>query len=319
MEQGKFDISEFHWLMDMLQGIDVGLIVLDRNFNIQLWNSFMSNYSGKDSTRVIGENLFSLFKEIPEAWFRNKVSPVFQLKSRTFTSWEQRPYLFRLRNYRPITGTAEFMYQDVSFVPLVSSNGVVEHIGLIVNDVTDVAVNKLALQDVNTQLERLSQTDRLTGLCNRGHWEELVVQEFRRVTRTGHPCSMIMFDIDHFKKINDNYGHPAGDEVIRQTAAILQDCIRETDVGGRYGGEEFGVLLINTEAEDARIVAERIRESIEALTVTHEAHVIKYTVSLGIAEMSGSMNNHEQLIHQADHALYQSKEGGRNQATVFKG
>lgn len=318
MEQGKFDISEFHWLMDMLQGIDVGLIVLDRNFNIQLWNSFMSNYSGKDSTRVIGENLFSLFKEIPESWFRNKVSPVFQLKSRTFTSWEQRPYLFRLRNYRPITGTAEFMYQDVSFVPLVSSNGEVEHIGLIVYDVTDVAVNKLALQDANTQLEQLSQTDRLTGLFNRGHWEELVVQEFKRVTRTGHPCSMIMFDIDHFKKINDNYGHPAGDEVIRQTAATLQDCIRETDVGGRYGGEEFGVLLINTESEDARIVAERIRESIEALTVTHEAHVIKYTVSLGIAEMSGSMDNHEQLIHQADQALYQSKEGGRNQATVFK-
>jgi diguanylate cyclase (GGDEF)-like protein len=319
MQQGKFDISEFHWLMDMLQGIDVGLIVLDRNFNIQLWNSFMSNYSGKDSTRVIGENLFSLFKEIPESWFRNKVSPVFQLKSRTFTSWEQRPYLFRLRNYRPITGTAEFMYQDVSFVPLVSSNGEVEHIGLIVNDVTDVAVNKLALQDANVQLEQLSQTDRLTGLFNRGHWEELVVQEFKRVTRTGHPCSMIMFDIDHFKKINDNYGHPAGDEVIRQTAAILRDCIRETDVGGRYGGEEFGVLLINTEAEDARVVAERIRESIEALTVTHEAHVIRYTVSLGIAEMSGSMDNHEQLIHQADQALYQSKEGGRNQATVFKG
>ena len=318
MEQSKFDISEFHWLMDMLQTIDVGLVVLDKNYQIQLWNSFMSNYSGKDSTRVLGENLFSLFPEVNESWFRNKLSPVFQLKSRTFTSWEQRPYLFRLKNYRPITGTAEFMYQDVSFVPLVSSNGEVEHIGLIVYDVTDVAVNKLALQDANVQLEQLSQTDRLTQLFNRGHWEEIVVQEFKRVTRTGHPCSMIMFDIDHFKKINDNYGHPAGDEVIRQTADVLRDCIRETDVGGRYGGEEFGVLLINTEAEDARIVAERIRESIEALTVTHDKHSIRFTVSLGIAEMYGTMDSHEQLIHNADQALYQSKEGGRNQATVFK-
>jgi len=128
---------------------------------------------------------------------------------------------------------------------------------------------------------------------------------------------MIMFDIDHFKKINDNYGHPAGDEVIRQTADVLRNCIRETDVGGRYGGEEFGVLLINTEAEDARIVAERIREAIEALTVTHEKHSIRFTVSLGIAEMEGGMESHEQLIHNADQALYQSKEGGRNQATVF--
>jgi diguanylate cyclase len=318
MTSSSFDIGEFHWLMDMLQSIDVGLVVLDQDLNIQLWNSFMTNYSGKDSAKVIGGNLFELFPEIQEKWFRNKLAPVFQLKSRTFTSWEQRSYLFRLRNYRPITGTARFMYQDVSFVPLLSADGEVKHIGLIVYDVTDVAVNKQALQGANTQLEALSRTDHLTQLFNRGYWEETAVREFKRVIRTGQPFSLIMFDIDHFKKINDNYGHPAGDEVIRQTADTLRDCIRETDVGGRYGGEEFGVLLINTEAVDAMIVAERIRSSIEALTVRHEEHAINFTVSLGIAEFTSGMESHDQLIQHADQALYQSKEGGRNQSTHFK-
>jgi len=310
-------MKEIHWLMDMLQSIDVGLVVLDRELNIQIWNSFMANHSGVGNEVAIGKSLFELFEDLPERWLRHKVEPVFHLKSRTFTVWEQRPYLFQFKNYRPITGTAQYMYQNVSFIPLLSADGEVNHVGIIVYDVTDAAVRKLAIESANAQLEVLSQTDSLTQLFNRGFWEESLAREFKRVTRTGQPCSLIMFDIDHFKKINDNYGHPAGDEVIRQTAATLRDCIRETDVPGRYGGEEFAVLLIETAADDALMVAERIRTSIEALTVTHESDNIQFTVSLGVAELDGSMTEHEQLIQCADQALYQSKETGRNFSTVY--
>ncbi len=318
MTSTTIDIKEIHWLMDMLQSIDVGLVVLDRNYDIQIWNSFMASHSGLNPDVAIGQNLFALFEEIPEHWFRRKAEPVFVLKSRTFTVWEQRPYLFKFKNYRPITGAAPFMYQNVTFIPLLSADGEVNHIGLIVYDVTDTAIGKAALEAANDQLETLSRTDRLTGLNNRGHWEESLSQEFKRVQRTRQPCSLIMFDIDHFKKVNDTYGHPAGDEVIRKTAQTLRETIRETDIAGRYGGEEFGVILIDTQAQDALIVAERLRTAIEALTVSYEGNAIRYTISLGIAEQTEEMTDHSQLIECADQALYQSKQSGRNQATIYQ-
>ena len=316
---GKIDIRDLHWMMDMLQSIDVGLVVLDRDYRIQIWNSFMANHSVVGTEKAIGQSLFELFPEVPQQWFKRKAEPVFELRSRTFTVWEQRPFLFRFKNYRPITGSAPFMYQNVSFIPLVSSNGQVDHVGLIVYDVTDQAVGKLALEVANEKLEHLSRTDRLTGLFNRGHWEETLLLEFKRARRTGQPFSLMMFDIDHFKKVNDTYGHPAGDEVIRRTAAALGDCIRETDVAGRYGGEEFAVLLVNTAAADAQVVAERIRTTVEAQTVSHDGRDIRYTVSLGIAEMTGDIQSHEQLIQQADEALYASKQGGRNRVSIYRG
>ncbi|WP_258868088.1 PAS domain-containing protein [Alkalilimnicola ehrlichii] len=181
----KIDIAEFHWLLEILQNVDVGLVVLDSNYRIQLWNSFMESHSGKSSTQVMDRELFELFPEIPEAWLRHKVDPVFLLNNRAFTIWEQRPYLFRFRNYRPITGTAEFMYQNTTMIPLRSSHGKVTHACLIVYDVTDIAVTKLALTEANDQLEQLSRTDALTKLNNRGYWETCLIQEFRRYQRGG--------------------------------------------------------------------------------------------------------------------------------------
>ncbi len=317
MDGQRIDIKEIHWLMDMLQSIDVGLVILDRDYNIRLWNSFMENHSGRSSAHVMGENLFEQFPEIPQDWFRRKAESVFLLKSRAFSTWEQRPYLLRFRHYRPITGTADFMYQNITLIPLTSATGEVEHIGLIVYDVTDMAVGTEALEQANAQLAQLSRTDRLTGLYNRGFWEECLNAEFARYRRTKHPCTLVMFDIDHFKKVNDTYGHQAGDEVIRVTSRTLQDTIRATDIAGRYGGEEFGIILVNTSAENGLILAERLRRRIEALTVETESHRIDYTISLGLAEANVDMDAHTDWIEQADQALYQAKEGGRNRAIVY--
>ena len=129
---------------------------------------------------------------------------------------------------------------------------------------------------------------------------------------------MIIFDIDHFKKVNDTYGHMTGDEVIRQTSEALRQSIRETDVPGRYGGDEFVLILINTKPKDAFILAERLRKKIEALTVTFEGKAIKYTVSLGIAEATPAMQDHKEWLQCADQALYTSKESGRNKTSTHK-
>jgi diguanylate cyclase len=314
----KFDISEFHWLMDMLQTIDVGLVVLDRDYNIRAWNSFMENHSGMKPQEVREKSIFDCFTEIPRLWFTHKTQAVFLLKSRSFTTWEQRPYLFKFKNYRPITGTEEFMYQNITISPLVSTTGEVGHICIIIYDVTDIASNRKQLETANAKLEKLSRTDKLTQLNNRGYWEEQLVREFMRFHRTAGISSLIMFDIDHFKKVNDTYGHQAGDEVIIMVSNTLQDTMRVTDIAGRYGGEEFGVILVDTPRDKALIFAERLREAIKGKTVTHDKATINITISLGVSEINENIPDHKAWLEQADSALYQSKEGGRNRVTVWR-
>jgi len=316
-EAGKIDIHDLHWLMDMLQSIDVGLAVLDQQFNIQVWNNFMENHSGLSSAQSIGKNIFELFPEISPEWFLRKANSVFMLKSQSFSNWEQRPYLFKFKNYRPITGSTEFMYQDITFIPLMSTSGEVTQLGIMVYDVTNTAVNKRELEKANRELERLSRTDGLTKLNNRAYWEDCLQNEYLRCKRTGRDTSVVMFDIDHFKKVNDTYGHQAGDEVIRVVSRTLMETIRTTDIAGRYGGEEFGILLIETNRKDSMIVAERLREKIENTTVIHDNVEIKFTISLGIAEFDPEAKNHTQWLEMADKALYVSKESGRNTSTIY--
>lgn len=304
--------------MDVLQNIDVGLVVLDDNFRVHLWNSFMQNHSARLPPDVLGENIFTLFPELPETWFRRKVQSVTVLGNSAFTTWEQRPYLFRFKNYRPVTGRAEFMYQNCTIIPLTDTRGKVGHICIILYDVTEIATNRLQLQRANHQLHLISRTDGLTGLLNRKTWEESLNHEFKRFARYHHTCSMLMFDIDHFKRVNDGYGHPAGDEVIRQAAAVVKRCLRDTDVAGRYGGEEFAVILVDTDALGALVVAERLREQIEATTVYYEDHVIHFTISLGVAELSSRMTEPTLWIDSADRGLYRAKRAGRNRAFIYE-
>ncbi|WP_230409188.1 sensor domain-containing diguanylate cyclase [Zooshikella harenae] len=317
VDHSLLGFKELHWMMGMLQDIEVGLVVLDHEYRIQVWNSFMENHSGMGPIKVKGQVLFSLFDEIHEKWFRNKTEPVFLLKNKTFTTWEQRPYLFRFRNYRPITGTEPFMYQNITVSPLVSANGEVNHICLIIYDVTDIAINKSGLEKANHQLEELSRTDRLTTLFNRGYWEECLQREFFRFIRTHETSCLVMFDIDHFKKVNDTYGHPAGDAVISTVATKLKDNLRSSDIAGRYGGEEFSVILVNTDSPSALYFTERLRKSIEKTIVTHEGRDISVTISLGIAQIIPEIQDYKVWLERTDQALYQSKQNGRNQSTIY--
>ncbi len=311
------NLKEFHWMMDMLHSIDVGLVVIDRDNRVQMWNRFMANHSGTAASQVIGKNLLSTFPYIPRKWLKKKVDTVITLRNRAFTTWEQRPCLFRFHNYRPITGTAEFMFQNITFIPLVSSDSEIHHIGIIIYDVTDIAVNKGELESANELLAVMSRTDMLTQLYNRGYWEDCLSREFRRYKRTHQPCSLVMFDIDHFKKVNDTYGHQAGDEVIRFTARTLLDAVRETDIAGRYGGEEFTVLLIDTDQAGALYFCERLRKQIEAAQVEFEGQEITYTVSLGICEAEEELEDYQEWLGRADQSLYQAKHDGRNRSVAF--
>ena len=312
------ELNELHWMMEMLHTIDVGLVVLDRDYNIKIWNGFMENHSGLLPREVKGKLLFDLFDEIPEDWFRRKAESVVLLKNKAFTIWEQRSYVFKFNNYRPITGTADFMYQNTTFIPLMSATGQVSHLCLLVYDVTDNATHKKELEKANAGLAILSRTDGLTQLFNRNHWQQCIEAEFKRYIRSQHISSLVMLDIDHFKDVNDNYGHLVGDDVIRHLAKVIREQVRETDISGRYGGEEFVILLADTHAEDSLVFAERLRKIVEESVVIYNDIEIKYTVSIGIAEVDPTYTSVSQWLEHVDNALYQSKDNGRNKVTTYQ-
>ncbi|MFC3944220.1 sensor domain-containing diguanylate cyclase [Pseudomonas gingeri NCPPB 3146 = LMG 5327] len=312
------DLNEFHWLLAIVQSIDVGVVVLDRDYCVQVWNTFMENRSGVQPKDANNQSFFDLFPDVDREWFSRKVESVATLGTPAFTIWEQRPYLVRFKSYQPITGLEDFMYQNTTLLPLRSTDSEIRHICLVIYDVTDVATNRHQLQAANAQLQTLSSTDRLTGLYNRGHWEESLKVAHARHQRHGNPTSLVMFDIDHFKRVNDTYGHQAGDKVIEQVAQLVREHVRDSDVAGRYGGEEFGVVLSDTDKAGGRFFAERLRKAVEALEVLHEGQVICFTISLGVADLSRPSVTHADLIAWADQALYTSKKSGRNCVTVYE-
>lgn len=151
------DIAEFHWMMDMLQVVDVGIVVLDRDYRVRVWNAFMESHSSMLPSEVQEKVLFELFKELDEDWFRNKCRPVFDFRGRAFITWEQRPYLFKFPNYRPITGTEDFMYQNITLSPLTNTVGQVDYLCMMIYDMTDVASNKKRGEELEVSLNELRE------------------------------------------------------------------------------------------------------------------------------------------------------------------
>ncbi|HAG28239.1 MAG TPA: diguanylate cyclase [Alteromonas macleodii] len=302
---------------ELLDSIEVGIAVLDRNFNVQVWNKFLENHGAKKAEAIIGDSLFSHFPEIEEKWLRTKVDPVFNLKSPVFIIWEQRPYLFKFACNRPVTSAAEFMYQNVTMFPIVDKRGNVERFCMLVYDVTEQALGKRGMEHLNEELKTASRVDGLTGLYNRRYWQERFDEMHKLCVRREKPSTALMLDIDHFKRINDTYGHQAGDKVIKMLAALIKRCVRETDLAGRYGGEEFAIILNDSSVEDAKIVAERIRQLAKRLVVEHEGESISFTVSLGLAQFSPDFKGAMAWLECADQALYEAKENGRNQYRIY--
>jgi diguanylate cyclase len=167
----------------------------------------------------------------------------------------------------------------------------------------------------NLTLAALSSTDGLSGLLNRMHWEKAVAGEFERCRRTKDNSAVLMIDIDHFKTVNDSYGHPAGDQVIRSVARILRGTVRPYDIAARYGGEEFGIVLPGTDIVKGSAIAERIRGRVDS-AVLDERHNVHATISIGVAAFDAADDDHTAWIGRADQALYRAKAAGRNRSVI---
>ena len=176
------------------------------------------------------------------------------------------------------------------------------------------------LKEQQVLLEQLAREDKLTGLCNRRHFEERAHEECLRAQRYGHPLSLLLGDLDHFKQVNDRYGHACGDMVLRQVAQTLLLHCRSSDLVARYGGEEFAVLLLETEAEQAQQVAERLCAAVRTLSFSHPSGSFHITISFGVTSLSPQRNQDlATLIEEADKALYAAKHNGRDRVERWLG
>lgn len=300
------------WQSSLIESMQVGVVIVSRDYEVIEWNQFMQNHSGITIGNAKQQSLFTLFPDIDQLWLKAKCAPVFNMMLPVFLIWEQRHYLFKLKTTRPITSQVEFMYQNVSVLPILSNTGVTEYICFLTYDVTDQAIDKQQIKKLNAQLEKTNRLDGMTGLFNRRYWQEQYELSYKLAKRKQYPASVLILDIDHFKKVNDTYGHHTGDQVIKHVSALLQKVARETDVVGRYGGEEFVVLMPCSSQSDAKVLAERIREAVENSSVQHDGITIKVTVSVGGAEYTQEFKNVEDWLNHADACLYKAKNAGRN-------
>jgi diguanylate cyclase (GGDEF)-like protein len=173
------------------------------------------------------------------------------------------------------------------------------------------------LKESNLRLLQISLTDPLTELNNRRHLMDTLEKEFERCQRSNHPCAFLMIDLDHFKRVNDTYGHQQGDEVLQATAREIKRQLRQYDTAARFGGEEFALLLPETTPEDALMVAERLRKSISDIKFSGSISELTITTSIGIATLpDNNIDSIEDLIRLADDALYTAKGNGRNRVEI---
>ena len=196
---------------------------------------------------------------------------------------------------------------------LLSTNPILDNHGSYAGTLvmlTNITVRK----QMEESLRRLSTQDSLTGLFNRRHFFTLAEQEFERSQRYGRPLALLMLDIDHFKKINDQHGHLVGDEVLQVAARIMHDTLRRVDVLARYGGEEFVMLLPETTLLTAMTIANRLCTALATEPIVTGQGTVSMTASIGVAVLTDNINQTlTELLGRADQALYHAKQAGRNQ------
>jgi diguanylate cyclase (GGDEF)-like protein len=293
--------DELELLRNALDNISEGVMLLDADLKTHFANRKLQEYFGVTAEQIAGRPTFrELITHTRPTHAAGQ--PLDDLE----TFYAGRVEAIRAAN-PPLTDVTTPDGRHVRVQVSVTANG-----GRLVTycNITDLVRNA-------ELLEKLATVDSMTGLYNRRHFMVLSEAEWSRFQRYQRPLSMLMLDIDHFKSVNDRYGHAVGDDAINSVADACRRGKRNSDIAGRLGGEEFAILLPETDAEQARVVAERIRESIAAQFLSVHKVRFNVTISVGIATASLSMSGIEALMRASDEALYQAKEAGRNRVVTW--
>ena len=212
----------------------------------------------------------------------------------------------------------ELYWEFASISAITDSNGSVTHFVSVNEDITARKESEEKIKRLNAGLEQLAMTDYLTNLYNRRYFMQRSAEEFKRAKHNNQFVSLLMLDIDEFKKVNDTYGHQAGDMALQQVAAALKFSVRDSDILGRMGGEEFAVFLPDTSLNEAFILSERIQQVLAKTSFEMPGALLTITASIGVSAITVQMSGIDDLIRTADEALYHAKRSGRNCIIKYK-
>ena len=289
------------WFGTLLAGVhDFVLFSLDREGKVNGWNDAAEHHTGYSEAEVLGRTLQYFYGTEPTS--RGKAARQIECAQREGWAVEEG---------RRISRDGHSMWTQSLVAALREKGSEVHGFSVVLRDITE---RKMSTEE----LRRLLTTDHLTGAVNRAHLFEIGANEIARWKRSGSPVSAILLDADHFKRVNDTLGHPAGDAVLRALVERCRDGLRAVDTLARYGGEEFVVLLPGQDMEEAMAVAERLRCLVAERPMNFGSISVPITLSLGCASMGGGIESLEALLSAADVAAYRAKRLGRNRVEAHQ-
>jgi diguanylate cyclase (GGDEF)-like protein/PAS domain S-box-containing protein len=290
------------WFNAILTGVtDYALMPLDRGGRIEVWNAGVARLTGFERAATQGQSL-AVF-HAPGATTPERIAD--RLHEADKNGWS-------LEEGWCVRADGSRFWASTMIAPLTSVDDDTDEdrgYALIIRDINDKRENA-------ERLLRESECDHLTGIANRRRFFQAAELELDRWNRLPRPLTLLVIDADHFKKINDTWGHASGDAVLRNLAQTLVSCVREIDVVARIGGEEFAVLLPSTDMAGALALAQRFRQMVEAQRIDVDGNLIGYTVSIGVASMKEGLSGLDALLKEADGALYAAKRDGRNRVVL---
>jgi len=292
----------------ILDIIENGILILDPDLGIRLWNKWLITQTGISKEDAVGNTLDQLFKDTSFTILKRKIRISLTMHSSTFLNSAVEGYLIPIELPRITKSIFRHMRQNVVITPLNNTR-----VSVVIYDATPLHEAQAVIDNQMKQLEKQARTDALTQCFNKKMFNEILTMEVKKGYRYHRSFSLIIFDIDNFKKVNDTYGHLEGDHVLREIAAVCKKVIRKSDILARWGGEEFCLLLPETEIHGAALLADKLRIAIERHHFGKSCH--QYC-SFGVASYPPEASE-DDLIEMADKALYHAKRNGKNQVAVF--
>ncbi len=296
---------------NIMDAIHMGILLIDRYYRIARWNRWMEIQSEIEEKQIVGESLFKRYPHLNTDSFIQSMKSVFKFGNYVYYSQKFHSYMFPFPPSSCYREDFMFMQQSCTLTPLRDDTGEILHIVVTVQDVTDRVFMEQSMKE-------LSQKDGLTGIYNRRYLDTRLKEEFIRFERKKVPFAFLMLDLDNFKPVNDTYGHQFGDVMLKEVADTCSRIIRGSDTLARFGGEEFCIILPDADEEGAKSFAERIRLSIEKIAIPYLKGIrVSITVSIGLSRTSEDLKSSEELLFQADKAMYESKKKGKNKVTYY--
>jgi len=296
----------------VLDAVNLGIVIIDEKYKVLEWNRWMEIQSKIEKEDIVGSSIFNNYPGLKNPSFIRSCKSVLKFGNFVFFSQKLHKYLFPFKQSGLYSTSFEMMQQSCSITPLRDEESLVTNIIITVQNVTDNVF-------LEKSLKAMVIEDSLTGIYNRRYLDKRLEEEFFRFKRNGRNLSLIIFDIDNFKHINDTYGHPFGDVILKKLARTCKSIIRGSDVLTRFGGEEFCLILPESGMESAAIFGERLRKAIADLKVRFEEsdEEITPTASFGVSVLDSSTESCGILLKEADAALYYSKKHGKNMVSVY--